>query len=236
MSVGIHTDIFDFFFVGKLHRELVIAGTGADARRRRSSADAGETSDHAHDGATLEPSHVEGSARRLLSGRCAALAVDRAPSVSDVADIDLERCVPVAISAIWSRAEERPSIVLTIAFLRFAGVSELIARQASTPCPTPWSGPPRHGGGIALEHKVAFFDTDIAAGGGKIMLVSGAPTSSGHDEERMMRSLRAIADSKLPLQLHVGVDRGRLLAADFGPPYRRTYSFKGDAANLAARR
>jgi tetratricopeptide (TPR) repeat protein len=67
------------------------------------------------------------------------------------------------------------------------------------------------------------------------MLVSGAPTSSGNDEERMLRALRAIADAQLALPLEIGVNRGRIFAADFGPPYRRTYSFKGDAANLAAR-
>ena len=238
MSVGIHTDLFDFFFVGKLHRELVIAGAAADATvAAESSADAGETVITRTTAAMLEPSHVGG--RRgdcyLLAG-APALKVDRAPSVGDVADIDLERCVPVAISSHLveggGEAEHRP---LTIAFLRFAGVSELIATAGVDAVSDALELTLDTAEGIALEHKVAFFDTDIAAGGGKIMLVSGAPTSSGHDEERMMRSLRAIADSQLPLQLHIGVDRGRLLAADFGPPYRRTYSFKGDAANLAAR-
>ena len=238
MSVGIHTDLFDFFFVGKLHRELVIAGPGADATvAAESSAEAGETVITRTTAAALEPSHVRG--RRgdcyLLAG-APVLEVDRAPSVGDVADVDLERCVPVAISSHLveggGEAEHRP---LTIAFLRFAGVSELIATAGVDAVADALELTLDTAEGIALEHKVAFFDTDIAAGGGKIMLVSGAPTSSGHDEERMMRSLRAIADSHLPLQLHIGVDRGRLLAADFGPPYRRTYSFKGDAANLAAR-
>ena len=238
MSVGIHTDLFDFFFVGKLHRELVIAGPAADATvAAESSAEAGETVITRATAAALEPSHLGG--RRgdgyLLAG-APALEVDRTPSVGDVADIDLERCVPVAISSHLveggGEAEHRP---LTIAFLRFAGVAELIATAGVDAVADALELTLDTAEGIALEHKVAFFDTDIAAGGGKIMLVSGAPTSSGHDEERMMRSLRAIADSQLPLPLHIGVDRGRLLAADFGPPYRRTYSFKGDAANLAAR-
>src|SRR5207244_1675833 len=38
-----------------------------------------------------------------------------------------------------------------------------------------------------------------------------------------------------PLPLRIGVNRGRIFVADFGPPYRRTYSVKGDAVNLAAR-
>ena len=216
----------------------MIAGPAADATvAAESSAEAGETVITRATAAALEPSHL-GDRRGdgyLLAG-APALEVDRTPSVGDVADIDLERCVPVAISSHLveggGEAEHRP---LTIAFLRFAGVAELIATAGVDAVADALELTLDTAEGIALEHKIAFFDTDIAAGGGKIMLVSGAPTSSGHDEERMMRSLRAIADSQLPLPLHIGVDRGRLLAADFGPPYRRTYSFKGDAANLAAR-
>ena len=217
MSVGIHTDIFDFFFVGKLHRELVIAGPAADATvAAESSADAGETVITRTTAAALEPSHL-GSRRGdgyLLAG-APALEVDRTPSVGDVADIDLERCVPVAISSHLveggGEAEHRP---LTIAFLRFAGVAELIATAGVDAVADALELTLDTAEGIALEHKVAFFDTDIAAGGGKIMLVSGAPTSSGHDEERMMRSLRAIADSQLPLP---AAYRGRPRS----PPRRR---------------
>ena len=37
------------------------------------------------------------------------------------------------------------------------------------------------------------------------------------------------------LPLRIGVNRGPVFAGDFGPPFRRTYSVKGDAINLAAR-
>ncbi len=196
MSIGIHTDLFDFFFVGKLHRELVIAGPAADATvAAESSAEAGETVITRATAAALERSHL-GSRRGdgyLLAG-APALEIDRTPSVGDVADIDLERCVPVAISSHLveggGEAEHRP---LTIAFLRFAGVAELIATAGVDAVADALELTLDTAEGIALEHKVAFFDTDIAAGGGKIMLVSGAPTSSGNDEERMLRTLRAIA-------------------------------------------
>ena len=42
-----------------------------------------------------------------------------------------------------------------------------------------------------------------------------------------------MADPRLPLR--IGVNRGRVFTGDFGPPFRRTYSIKGDAVNLAAR-
>ena len=51
----------------------------------------------------------------------------------------------------------------------------------------------------------------------------------------MLRAMRAVLDAGSPLPLRIGVNRGRIFVGDFGPPYRRTYSVKGDAVNLAAR-
>ena len=87
----------------------------------------------------------------------------------------------------------------------------------------------------AHEHQVAFFETDIAPSGGKVMLMAGAPRSTGNDEEAMLRAMRAVIDADSPLPLRIGVNWGRIFVSDFGPAYRRTYSVKGDAVNLAAR-
>src|SRR6185295_15473299 len=46
---------------------------------------------------------------------------------------------------------------------------------------------------------------------------------------------RAIVDTPSPLSVRVGVNSGHIFCGVFGPPYRRTYSVKGDAVNLAAR-
>ena len=51
----------------------------------------------------------------------------------------------------------------------------------------------------------------------------------------MLRAMRAVLDAGSPLPLRIGVNWGRIFVGDFGPPYRRTYSVKGDAVNLAAR-
>src|SRR5262245_17214931 len=51
----------------------------------------------------------------------------------------------------------------------------------------------------------------------------------------MLRAIDAVMHADAPLPLRVGINRGRVFVADFGPPYRRTYSVKGDAVNLAAR-
>ena len=88
----------------------------------------------------------------------------------------------------------------------------------------------------AARHGVTFFESDIDRDGGKIMLTAGAPLSPGHDEERLLRAARQIVDrARHAARSAIGVNRGPVFAGDFGPPFRRTYSVKGDAINLAAR-
>ena len=67
------------------------------------------------------------------------------------------------------------------------------------------------------------------------MLVAGAPRAVGDEEERMLLTLRAIADAGGSLPLQLGVNRGRAFTGDIGPDYRRTYTAMGDVTDLAAR-
>ena len=80
-----------------------------------------------------------------------------------------------------------------------------------------------------------FYETDVGKGSVKALLTAGAPSSTGHDEERMLRALREIV-------VDPGVDpdanrrqHGKVFTGDFGPPYRRAYRVFGDAINTAAR-
>src|SRR5439155_24845721 len=63
----------------------------------------------------------------------------------------------------------------------------------------------------------------------------GAPRSAGRDEDRMLAVVREVLDAGGELSLRAGVSTGRVYSGEFGPPFRRTYSVKGDAVNLAAR-
>src|SRR5204863_5391675 len=54
-------------------------------------------------------------------------------------------------------------------------------------------------------------------------------------EERMLRAVREIMDRAGKIPMRVGVNAGRVFSGDFGPAFRRSYSIKGDAVNLAAR-
>jgi class 3 adenylate cyclase/tetratricopeptide (TPR) repeat protein len=238
MSVGINSGSFDFFRVGTLHQELIVAGPAATLTvAAETAAEAGEIVISSATAAALEPSCI-GSQRDIgnLLKRPPSLERDRTPPVGDTSDIDLVRCVPVALSghllAGGVDAEHRP---LTVAFVHFDGTDDLLAAEGPEALADVLERCLDLVEGTALEYKVTFFDTDIAANGGKIMLVSGAPSSAGNDEERMLRSMRAVLDAGPALPLSIGVNQGRIFAADFGPPYRRTYSLKGDAVNLAAR-
>ena len=73
----------------------------------------------------------------------------------------------------------------------------------------------------ADEHRVTFLESDIDRDGGRIILVSGAPQTFGDDEERMLRTVRAIVDAGLPLPVHIGVSEGRVFTGQVGASFRK---------------
>jgi tetratricopeptide (TPR) repeat protein len=82
---------------------------------------------------------------------------------------------------------------------------------------------------------VTFLESDINRDGGKFLLVAGAPRSSGEDDDRLISAVRLVMTRQGRLSLRAGANHGRVFAGDFGPDFRRTYSIKGDAINVAAR-
>ena len=85
------------------------------------------------------------------------------------------------------------------------------------------------------RHGVTFLESDINRNGGKLMLVAGAPGGGRDVEDRILGVARLVVDRAGVLPLRAGVNRGAVYGGDFGPSFRRTYSLKGDAINLAAR-
>ena len=69
----------------------------------------------------------------------------------------------------------------------------------------------------------------------KLYLTGGAPSSSGQDEEGMLRALLEIVATDVGLPIRAGVNRGHVFTGDIGDASRRTYAVMGDAVNLAAR-
>jgi class 3 adenylate cyclase len=86
-----------------------------------------------------------------------------------------------------------------------------------------------------------FGGTVVNVMGDGVLAVFGAPLAHEDDAERAVRAALAIRDCSLatleghPLQLHVGVNTGEVMAGLVGPEEHRDYTVVGDAVNTAAR-
>jgi class 3 adenylate cyclase/tetratricopeptide (TPR) repeat protein len=103
----------------------------------------------------------------------------------------------------------------------------------------------------AMAHELAqkmgqevmrFGGTVISVMGDAVMAVFGAPVTHEDDAERAVRAALAMRDSiaqetgsGLPLQLHIGVNTGLVMAGVMGSGDRREYAVMGDVTNTAAR-
>jgi class 3 adenylate cyclase/tetratricopeptide (TPR) repeat protein len=239
MSVGIHSGEFDFFLVGDpvLHRELLISGPGASITAdTEAAASAGQIGLSAATAALLDP-HLLGPP--LLDGRL----LRRAPALGDVVRLpqqatatDPARVLPPPILAHLLSGDAEPEHrLITVAFVQFSGTDDLLASAGPGALADALDETVRNVQRACADHDVTFFETDINRDGGKIMLTAGAPRSADHDEERMLRVARQVLERASTLPLRIGINRGHVFAGDFGPAFRRTYSVKGDAINLAAR-
>jgi class 3 adenylate cyclase/tetratricopeptide (TPR) repeat protein len=238
MSVGVHTDTFDFFLIGSPSRELLVTGAAAsEVVAMEHDASAGQIVISPNTAAALPAACVgaplgPGFLLRRSPERT-DLDVDQ---FDETYDIDLRGYIPTAtaehVLAGGGAPEHR---VVTVAFVHFEGLDQRLADHG-----------PAHTAAALEElvttvatacaiYDVALLATDVDADGGKFVLTAGAPSVRGHDEERMLATVRRIADAGTTIPVRIGVNRGAVFAGDVGPPYRRTYTVMGDTVNLAAR-
>ncbi|MDQ3483891.1 MAG: AAA family ATPase [Actinomycetota bacterium] len=239
MSAGVHSDDFDFFLVGDpdIHRELLISGPAASITAdMEAAATAGQIGLSLATAALLDPRLL---GPPLMGGRLlrsAPARVDAPPSRSGTTGTDPARVLPPPIRAhLLGGATEAEHRLITVAFVQFSGTDDLIVSAGTHALAEALDEVVRIVQRACAENDVTFFETDIGRDGGKVMLTAGAPRSADHDEERMLRVARLVLDRAGTLPLRIGINRGHVFAGDFGPPFRRTYSVKGDAINLAAR-
>jgi class 3 adenylate cyclase/tetratricopeptide (TPR) repeat protein len=239
MSIGLHSGAIHLFLVGGSHRELVITGPGAtETVTMEGAASAGQILVSPATaarlaaptiGAELGPGYL---LRAAPAGAGTSVRPRRSPSSPEL----LERALPLALRSHLSTgrrdAEHRR---VTIAFLKFGGVDDLLRTRGAADTAAALHTTIETVQQVVDGHGVTFLGTDIDAGGGKILLASGAPTSGGNDEERMLLALRDVIEGSPPLPLRIGVHTGPVFAGDVGPRYRRAYTVMGDAVNLAAR-
>lgn len=238
MSVGIGTGRYHFFMTGSVHRELLIAGPAmTETLTMEAIADAGEIGISPALAALLRPSWVGPQKDGItLLGAPPDIDRERAPDVGDVRGLDIASCIPVAARAhVLLRKSEPEHRTITAAFIDMVDTDRILEEL----------GPEALGRGLdermraiqeaALQYEVPFYETDVGKSSVKALLTAGAPSSTGHDEERMLRTLRQVMDRPGLVPMRIGVNTGKVFTGDFGPPYRRAYRVFGDAINTAAR-
>jgi class 3 adenylate cyclase/tetratricopeptide (TPR) repeat protein len=239
MHAGLHAGRFQFFLVGESHRELLITGPAATRTvEMEATSEAGEILVSAEMAAALADDDVLAEAKG--EGRLLRAAPDVRGTVEPLPNVDdtpLEIAVPAPLRAQLLEigpleGEHRHA---SIAFIRFVGTDEVIATEGPEAAADALDVLVRTVQAAAAEHRVTFLESDIDRDGGRIVLVSGAPQTFGDDEERMLRTVRAVVDAGLPLPVHIGVSEGRVFTGQVGASFRRTYTVLGDTAALAAR-
>ena len=238
MSIGVSTGTIDFFTAGSVHRELLVAGPVAtETVSIEGVADAGEIGISPRLAALLDPACVgpqkEGA---LLLAAPPDVERARAPDVGPVSGLTVASCIPIAARAhVLLERSEPEHRTITAAFIDMMETDELLARLGPQAFTDALDERIRAIQEAAFRHEVPFYETDIGKGSVKALLTAGAPASTGHDEEQVLRALREVMDRPGVIPLRVGINTGKVFTGDFGPPYRRSYRVFGDAINTAAR-
>lgn len=238
MSVGVHSGEFLLFLVGQSHRELVITGPAASATvMMEHDADAGDI--------LVSPVVADQLPAQCLGGRKGpGVLLRRSPgAIADAVPVPIvERGaellvgIPVGLRAhLLGGASEPEHRIATVAFVHFDDVDALVAEQGPAALGLALDELVTVTAEAASEHGVTFLASDVDHDGGKIILTAAVPLASGHDEERMLHTVRRIATAGTHLPIRIGVNRGHVFAGEVGPHYRRTYTVMGDTVNLAAR-
>lgn len=244
VSTGVHTGEVDFLLTGASSTELVVTGPAATQTvAMEAAAAAGEVAVSPATAARLRPglTTAAGDGARLLvrsPGVPRTEPSSHAGPGAAAADV-LSGCLPPPVREhLLAGPVEPDHRVVAVAFVEFAGTGALLAHHPAQAVDAV-DALVRACQEAADREGVTFWETDVGRDGGKIMLVAGAPQSTGADADAVLAVARAALDAGLegarPLQVRVGVNGGRVFFGGFGPPSRRTLSVKGDAVNLAAR-
>jgi class 3 adenylate cyclase/tetratricopeptide (TPR) repeat protein len=239
MSVGLHSGTLHFFLVGSPHRELVLVGRDVSvAVETEGAAASGEIAVSAATAAALPAGAVQarGDGTLLLRWRRPHAAADGPRPDREVGAETLRALLPGPLGRMLEAGPPEPEHrVACIAFVRFSGTDALLEEQGPEAVAEALQTTLGSAQQALAEEGVTLLAVDVDRDGGKLFLGSGVPRTSEDDEGRMLRALRRIADSNLPLPLQLGVNRGHVFAAEVGTELRAAYSAMGDTTNTAAR-
>jgi predicted ATPase/class 3 adenylate cyclase len=241
MSTGVYSGPCQFFLVDAAHKELVVAGPAATRTfELEDASEAGEILVSERTADALGPGWLDGGrdgARLLVPREPEPVETHASNTVLLVEEeTQLDRYIPVPLRAhlavAGGEAEHRQ---VTVAFLKFSDTDVIVEREGPEALGAKLQALGEVVGETCLNFGVTWLESDIDRGAGKFYLTAGAPSSTGSDEEAMLRVLRTVIDAGAGPPLQAGVNRGHVFAGDIGATARRTYAVMGDAVNLAAR-
>jgi class 3 adenylate cyclase/tetratricopeptide (TPR) repeat protein len=239
MSVGLHSGTVHLFRAGTRHDELIVTGPAATrTTEMEHAAEAGdifvspETAARLPRGAT-RPGPPPAEVLRWRSAHAVRTGSRARRLVA--ADRTAAWLPPILRDHLQSGDVEFEHRIASVAFLRFQRVDELMASEGIDAVASALHELVSATQAAAEDQGVAFLGSDLDSDGGKLILVSGVPRSQEDDEGRMLRALRAVADTTLPLPLQIGANRGHVFAGTIGAEHRATFTIIGDTVNLAAR-
>lgn len=238
ISIGIHAGTFDYFLVGRPHRELIALGPGlTSVVAAENAAVAGEIllSPAAADGLapTATTDGTEGH-RRLLWRKAPVPPAGRPPRINDREAA--KHLLPAILFPLVDGVRPDPGHrVGTIAFMKFSGTDAILAAHGPAHLADALDQTLRIAQAAYEREDVALLCVDGDKDGGKLFVSSGVPLTSEDDEGRMLRAARTIMAARPPLDLQIGINRGHVFAAEVGSLRRAAYSAMGDTTNTAAR-
>jgi class 3 adenylate cyclase/tetratricopeptide (TPR) repeat protein len=237
-SFGVHTGTLQLYRVGDAHRELLVAGPDCStAILLERSAESGEiivsaaTADRLPAAATRATDH--GFRVRTRQSAPGGPGLRRA---REVPTSEVEAWVPAPLRGrLTERSGEAEHRVSSIAFVRFSGVDRCYEAAGGDAVADALEELASAVHRAVDEEGVTLLGSDADVDGGKLILATGVPATQEDDEGRLLRAVRAIAETRYAIDVHVGVNRGRVFAGDVGTAYRRMFTVMGDAVNVAAR-
>jgi class 3 adenylate cyclase/tetratricopeptide (TPR) repeat protein len=236
MCAGLVSGPCHFFLVGRHHGELLVCGPSASLTLElEDAAERGEVLVSPRTAEALEGFVAgERDGAFLLRPDAGDAELPPLPDEPDFDQDELAQLVPPPLRVpIAQHAIEAEHRRVTAAFVKYSGTDTLVERldEASAALADLADAVSAE----TEERRVTWLESDIDSDGGKLYLVAGAPASEGDEEDRMLRTLRAVVDAQVGPAISVGVNRGPVLAGPIGSDRRNTYAVMGDTVNLAAR-
>jgi class 3 adenylate cyclase/tetratricopeptide (TPR) repeat protein len=237
MSAGVHSGECHFFLTEAPHRELLVAGPGATrVFELEDLASAGEIVLSAETAAAVDPAWLDEEREGARLMRRLEPGASTIPPPPDVPGANLDEYVPAPLRAHLAvssgEAEHRQ---VTVAFVKLSQTDEVIGAAGPAVLAEKLDALAASVDRACATYGITWLESDIDVNAVKLYLTGGAPSSSGQDEEGMLRALRDIVATDVGLPLRAGVNRGHVFTGDIGGASRRTYAVMGDAVNLAAR-